>query len=90
MGSQDTGITDFLNPVFRDWEFNPGIAFTSSDVNCVQMTQRLELYAESLTAAVKLDYQPPVVREWKKINVLDMGSSINDVMRRGGGFMISW
>jgi len=27
------------------------------------MTQRLELYAKSLTEAVKLDYQPPVVKE---------------------------
>jgi len=27
------------------------------------MTQRLELYAKSLTEAVKLDYQPPIVKE---------------------------
>ncbi|KAL8571479.1 Beta-ureidopropionase [Nucella lapillus] len=28
-----------------------------------RMTQRLEMYAEELTEAVKPDYQPPVVKE---------------------------
>jgi len=32
-------------------------------LTCLQMTQRLELYAESLTEAVKLDYQPPIIKE---------------------------
>jgi len=29
---------------------------------CLRMTQRLDLYAESLTAAVKLDYKPDVIQ----------------------------
>lgn len=49
-----------------------GLLITEMDLNlCRQtkdkwafrMTQRLELYAKSLTEAVKLDYQPPIVKE---------------------------
>lgn len=49
-----------------------GLLITEVDLNlcrqtkdtwCFRMTQRLPLYAESLAAAIKQDYQPPVIKE---------------------------